>query len=243
MTNSSYSQQSTLGETSNGFSHRWPSWQPQVYSLLKTSLRILRPPPTLCLSFFQGLSLASSPCLGWAWVGLEWAGLSRLKAWGPVQHITIYESLYALWAAMIFMADLWLYYILWLESRFFWCTLNQRCSLIVSCTPLLSILQPNSQAVVDCVLLPPCLNEAVGALLNPIIKQVHHLLPFSLSQFLHCTLPCHCTLCPQFIFVLVIYFVLIQLSSSDYNSLTLSPCLLSWSLVHHFKYISKTWVC
>jgi len=34
----------------------------------------------------------SSPDPGQAWLGLEWAGLSGLRAWGPARHITMNQD-------------------------------------------------------------------------------------------------------------------------------------------------------
>jgi hypothetical protein len=77
--------------------------------------------------------------------GLSQAFCKNLWSWFAT--IEIYENLYALWAAMVSMIN----YILWLEKQVFLMYLNQRFSLIVPCTSLLSILQPNSQAVVGWV--------------------------------------------------------------------------------------------
>ena len=86
-------------------------------------------------------------CLGF-YVGMDWARHSVKICGALFATIEIYENLYALWAAMVSMVN----YILWLEKQVFLMYLNQRCSFIVPCTSLLSILQPNSQAVVYCYL-------------------------------------------------------------------------------------------
>jgi len=236
VTNSSYSQQSTLGETSNGFSHRWAFWRPQIFftseNFIKDSWTTPHPVSQLlpvapsCFKPLSGLGLT------WDWMG--WAQQAQVLR-PRMTHHYLWESICSMSCYDIYGRFMVILYSMAGKTGFFWCTLNQRCSLIVPWTPLLSILQPNSQAVVDwvcCYLLASMrqLEHCSTPLSNKSI---------TFSQFLSpnfSTVPCPVLhplsihLCPQFIFVLVIHFVLIQLSSSDYNSLTLSPCLQSWGL-------------
>ena len=44
------------------------------------------------LKFQAGPKPTSSPCLSQAWLGLGWAELSRLRAWGPAWHINTWLS-------------------------------------------------------------------------------------------------------------------------------------------------------